>query len=270
LRFGKSAGEMQEGEGTVGPKTPARRNGRMPSAPAKATLEPDKSQALRDQLLSELEALTTSDSATAWAHRILSAKNSLTATDARCVEEAFQSKLPSLGDGDADMIDLATPVADSTRSPLPKRPSAEQKGEGPPSTGIDKSTLTLPEPRRLRDKEHVRFVAREPCLICGRQPADAHHLRFAQLRAIARKVSDEFTVPLCRGHHREVHRHGDEAAWWKKSGIDPTARARALWLKTHPLPTPVNANQSQAKRNRLISRRGSNYKTKPIVAAGPQ
>jgi hypothetical protein len=233
-------------------------------------LEPDKSQALRDQLLSELEALATPEAATAWAHRILSAKNSLTATDARCVEEAFQSKLPSLGSVDADMIDLATPVADSTRSPLPKRPSAEQKGEVPRSSGIDKSTLTLPEPRRLRDKEHVRFVARQPCLICGRQPADTHHLRFAQHRALARKVSDEFTVPLCRGHHREVHHNGDEAAWWKKSGIDATARARALWLKTHPLPTPVNANQSQAKRNRLISRRGSNYKTKPIVAAGPQ
>ena len=183
-------GGMHGGEGPVSPKTPVRRNDKRYAVPAKATLEPDKSQALRDQLLSELEALTTSDSATAWAHRILSAKNSLTAADARRVEEAFQSRLTTLGDGDADMIDLATPVADSTRSPLPKRPSAEQKGEGPPSTGIDKSTLTLPEPRRLRDKEHVRFVAREPCLICGRQPADTHHLRFAQHRALARKVSD--------------------------------------------------------------------------------
>ena len=42
--------------------------------------------------------------------------------------------------------------------------------------------------------------------VCGRQPCDAHHLRFAQNRAMGRKVSDEFTVPLCRGHHREVHR----------------------------------------------------------------
>jgi len=50
-------------------------------------------------------------------------------------------------------------------------------------------------------------------------------------------VSDEFTVPLCRGHHREVHRCGDEAASWTKTGIDPTAPARALWLQTHPLPT---------------------------------
>ena len=50
-----------------------------------------------------------------------------------------------------------------------------------------------------------------------------------------RKVSDEFTVPLCRGHHREVHGCGDEVAWWRKSGIDPTVAARALWLETHPL-----------------------------------
>jgi hypothetical protein len=79
------------------------------------------------------------------------------------------------------------------------------------------------------------------CLICGRRPSDAHHLRFAQNRALSRKVSDEFTVPLCRGHHREVHRSGDEAAWWKKAGIDPSITARALWLETHPL--PVNTHR---------------------------
>jgi hypothetical protein len=71
--------------------------------------------------------------------------------------------------------------------------------------------------------------------VCGRRPADAHHLRFAQSPALGRKVSDEFRVPLCRGHHREVHRCGNEAAWWQKIGIDPTKAARVLWLKTHPL-----------------------------------
>jgi hypothetical protein len=80
-------------------------------------------------------------------------------------------------------------------------------------------------------------VAKHPCLVCGRSPSDAHHLRFAQSRALGRKVSDEFVVPLCRGDHREVHRHGDEAAWWRAAGIDPTAAARALWLETHPLAT---------------------------------
>ena len=80
-------------------------------------------------------------------------------------------------------------------------------------------------------------MAKQPRLVCGRMPSDAHHLRFAQHRALGRKVSDEFTVPLCRGHHREVHRCGDEAAWWKKADIDPTVPARALWLQTNPLPT---------------------------------
>jgi hypothetical protein len=65
-------------------------------------------------------------------------------------------------------------------------------------------------------------------------PADPHHLRFAQSRALGRKVSDEWVVALCRGHHREVHRHGDERGWWEKSGIDPNGAARSLWLQSHP------------------------------------
>jgi len=43
-------------------------------------------------------------------------------------------------------------------------------------------------------------------------------------------------VPLCRGHHREVHRCGHEVVWWENFGIDPTVSARTLWLKSHPLP----------------------------------
>jgi hypothetical protein len=83
----------------------------------------------------------------------------------------------------------------------------------------------------LRDKDHRKFVASQPCLVCGRSPADAHHLRFAQPRALGRKVSDEFTVPVCRVHHRELHRHGDEAAWWQKIKIDPLPIARRLWQR---------------------------------------
>ena len=76
----------------------------------------------------------------------------------------------------------------------------------------------------------------KPCVICGRRPSDAHHLRFAQLRALGRKVSDEYTVPVCRSHHREIHRSGDEASWWERAGIDPVAIARQLWTQTHPVP----------------------------------
>jgi len=107
--------------------------------------------------------------------------------------------------------------------------------------------LALPAPRRIRDREHVKSVARQPCLVCGRRPADAHHLRFAQVPALGRKVSDEFTVPLCRGHHREVHRCGDEAAWWNKIGVDPSAAALVLWLKTHPLPDVTRQVRSKLR-----------------------
>jgi ERF superfamily len=94
---------------------------------------------------------------------------------------------------------------------------------------IDKSMLYLPEIRRHRDKTHLRLVALQPCLICGRSPSDAHHLRFAQLRALGRKNSDEYTVPLCRIHHSQTHRTGDELGWWKERGIDPLPVASRLW-----------------------------------------
>src|SRR5262249_19528461 len=84
---------------------------------------------------------------------------------------------------------------------------------------IDKSVLTIAEPKRLRDKAHLKFVALQPCLVCGRQPCDPHHLRFAQPRALGLKVSDEFTVPLCRGHHRQLHQAGNEVAWWENLNI---------------------------------------------------
>ena len=101
------------------------------------------------------------------------------------------------------------------------------------SAKIDKSQLTIAEPKRLRDKAHLKFVASQPCLVCGRQPSDPHHLRFAQPRAIGLKVSDEFTVPLCRGHHREVHRTGNEQAWWDNLQINALEIARGLWEQSH-------------------------------------
>jgi hypothetical protein len=94
---------------------------------------------------------------------------------------------------------------------------------------IDKSMLKFGELRRFRDKAHLRFVALQPCLVCERTPSDPHHLRFAQPRALGRKTSDEFVVPLCRNHHRQNHQVGDEVAWWKQNGIDPVPVANRLW-----------------------------------------
>ena len=96
-------------------------------------------------------------------------------------------------------------------------------------TKIDNSVLTISEPKRFRDKAHLRFVASHPCLVCGRQPSDPHHLRFAQPRALGLKVSDEFTVPLCREHHRQLHHAGNEIAWWHNIDIKPLPIAKGLW-----------------------------------------
>ena len=89
-----------------------------------------------------------------------------------------------------------------------------------PPSEIDKSALAISAPRRVRDKAHLRFVASQPCLVCGRSPGHAHHIRYAQPRAMGRKVSDEWTVPLCATHHRALHTVGDEEKWWKIRGVD--------------------------------------------------
>ena len=110
----------------------------------------------------------------------------------------------------------------------------DRGSEDQAKTKIDKSQLAIAEPKRLRDKAHLKFVASQPCLVCGRQPSDPHHLRFAQPRAIGLKVSDEFTVPLCRGHHRELHQTGNEKAWWEQRRIRVLEVARSLWEQSHP------------------------------------
>ena len=165
------------------------------------------------------------------------------------IEDAFQARLITLGGtASADIIDAPLPPV-ASESQASSALMLAEPSERSVSNNIDKSRLAHPEPRRFRDKDHVKFVAKQSCLICGRRPSDPHHLRFAQHRALGRKMSDEFTVPLCRGHHREVHRCGDEAAWWIKAGVDPNMAARALWLETHPLP-PVGRDLSSRHRQR--------------------
>jgi hypothetical protein len=185
------------------------------------------SASLRDELLREIESLNADDEAALWARRRGGAKNTLNAADAEQVEQAFRGRLATIAN---------EPTTESATEAPPRghRGGHRKKRR---RAALEKSILALPTTRRIRDRDHVKSVAKQSCLVCGRRPADAHHLRFAQAPALGRKVSDEFTVPLCRGHHREVHRCGDEAVWWGKTGIDPTAAARSLWLKSHPLPT---------------------------------
>jgi hypothetical protein len=266
--FASKNGRMNGAQASVVQRTPARRNGRAIPNSIPSILEPDTSAALRDQLLTEMERLASAEAAVSWARQILRTKNTLTADDARLVEEAFQSKMTTIESAHGEVIEAPLILPKSRKPTSPQGPRAIVPRESI-SKGIDKSLLALPEPRRLRDKSHLRFVSTQPCLICGRRPSDPHHVRFAQLRALGRKVSDEFTVPLCRGHHREIHRYGDEAAWWNDAGVDALGAARKLWTDTHPFRVPTNDTSVDvetpinAVRVPRVTKRGVKCKTKP-------
>ena len=209
---------------------------RVPSRP---TLNSEASAALRTQLLANLAGLAAFQDLDRWAERGFPAKNTLTAEDARLIEQAFQRKLTEI-DKEPDAPSVGTTAAPEF-SQLPATPEAPAESS---RETIDKSVLAFPEPRRQRNKIHLRYVAKQPCVICGRQPCDAHHLRFAQTRGLGLKVSDEFSVPLCRGHHRELHRTGNEPQWWAARGIDALEAARKLWMETNPVRAPTIAKGS--------------------------
>jgi hypothetical protein len=243
---------------------------RSPTRIARAVqekLDAEASGATTAQLIQEIQNLPE-DELESRAIAILKAKNRLSAEDAKQVEVAFELRMSQDDSIDAVSIKEPTPIpteqskpasvspkdvkrvrghqrktgATGSKIPAPQVTSPSMIDDGPSASTrqqadaiaakIDKSKLTFGEPRRLRNKAHLRFVASQPCLVCGRSPADAHHLRFTQPRAMGLKVSDEFTVPLCRVHHRDVHSHGDEVAWWQRRAIDPLVTSRALWVST--------------------------------------
>jgi ERF superfamily protein len=216
---GKSVGNGIQASSKPGAGRPKANKFSSPSSEPELSVA--LSASLRAELLREICDLGAADDAALWAQRRLPVKNQLSAADAQQVEEAFAAK-------------LAVVQAQNANS---EHVVSEQNLAEPTSAAIqiNKGVLVFPEPRRVRDRDHIRQVIKQPCLVCGRRPSDPHHLRFAQSRALGRKVSDEFTVPLCRAHHREVHRCGDEGSWWQKTGIEPLAVARTLWLETHPL-----------------------------------
>jgi hypothetical protein len=204
------------------------RSGRKGEIPA--TLDPEQSAAVREKLLIEIGNITSADLAAAWAREALTAKNSLTATDAKLVEDAFERRLAELPSSEAATLSNDDPLV--SQIARPQVIATTESTDAGQAKGIDKSILTVAAPRRYRNREHLRYVAQQACLVCGRKPSDPHHLGFTQPRALGRKVSDEFAVPLCRGHHRAVHRSRDERAWWRQSGLDPIKVARRLWKET--------------------------------------
>ena len=210
--------------------------------PRRATLDPEQSATLREQLLASVAQLLSEEEAANWAHKNMPAKNTLIAADADPVESAFKGQLAAIQSMPASIEEPAGSIADdgsaaasqqifvelmeaAVTAPiiLPQKPETRRRR-------VAEKTI------RLRDKEHCKFVATQPCVVCGRTPSEAHHIRFAQPRAIGRKVSDEYTVPVCRLHHRELHSYGDEASWWAAVSIDPLPIALQLWRKSRSHP----------------------------------
>jgi hypothetical protein len=202
-----------------------------------ASLTADASD-LRCRLISELEQLDDADALGSWAYRVLPLKAQLSAADAQAVELAFALKVGEVGEE-------GRKVAPSHRN----QNGGDIEGSG---EGCDRTTevTVIRKPVRERDRHHLRFVASQPCLVCGRTPSDPHHIKFAEQRAMGRKVSDRFTVPLCRLHHRELHR-GNERAWWQKQDIDPLPVAAMLWARTH------NAATAEASKDDELSSNGA-------------
>jgi hypothetical protein len=187
-------------------------------------LDPERSLVLRDQLLAEISELTNGDELALWAYRRLPVKNTLTASHAGIVERACQKLLDANSHVDPEPSPTAIPAE------MPSPPAIETVL---PPSGTN-TVKPLNKPVRKRSKAHLAFVGSQPCLICQRLPCDAHHLKFAEPRAMGRKVSDEFTVPLCRDHHHQLHRHGNERAWWANMQVAPLEIASELW-QTSPI-----------------------------------
>jgi hypothetical protein len=213
---------------------------RARTQPKPPTLSPDASEDLRRQLISELEQPGQPEALAAWAHRALPLKNQLSIADAQAVEAAFETRLSELGNPGP------VPRPESQKTSAPDRPPQQTEH------GTEAVTV-ISKPQRDRDREHLKFVAAQPCLVCGRTPSDPHHIKFAEQRALGRKVSDRFTVPICRLHHRELHRRGNERAWWESQRIDPLPVAAKLWAKTHGLAAGV-ANIEGAQRAEMNGR----------------
>jgi ERF superfamily len=197
-------------------RRPLQRAGR----PRPPCLSQDASEGLRQRLISELEQLADSEALASWAHRALPLKNQLSAADAQVIEAAFAASLTHFCE-----------TASASR-PQNQKPDGHRRQPQRSENGSEEVTV-IGKPLPERDRDHLKFVAAQPCLVCGRTPSDPHHIKFAEQRAMGRKVSDRFTVPICRLHHRELHRRGNERAWWRRQGIDPVVIAAELWRRTH-------------------------------------
>jgi hypothetical protein len=96
-----------------------RGSGKPSLASARPVLAPEQSAILRERLLDQLVAIGSADEAAIWAQRNLPAKNTLTAIDAKIVEERFQDRLSAISDGQTPDETIPADTPDSVAPDWP-------------------------------------------------------------------------------------------------------------------------------------------------------
>ncbi len=88
-------GRPDHGKQANGQTTPARPRAPFPNS-VRTVLGVQLSASLRESLIEQMAAINSADEAASWAHRNLPAKNTLTAADAKIVEERFRARLSAI------------------------------------------------------------------------------------------------------------------------------------------------------------------------------
>ena len=268
----RSSRDIETESQYVGPRRPTdvpQRAGRGKVVPPpRVILAENQSRTVGDRLIAELKSLRSADEAADWVRKNLLTKNTLISHDAQGLEKAFGARLAEIAlerveaAAEVGVADALSPVNDVSSERLASvapsegsrflpaceptevvegarslRFESKDSADNPsnsiaPQVAGTSRRRVAAKPIRLRDKEHCKFVAKQTCIVCGRTPAEAHHVRFAQPRALGREVSHEYTLPICRLHHRGLHDYGDEASWWVGVNVDPLPIALGLWRRS--------------------------------------
>jgi hypothetical protein len=88
---------------------------------------------------------------------------------------------------------------------------------------------------RVTDETYLAYIRELPCLLCGKTPVDAAHVRMAEPRLHKRQTGmgerpdDRWALPLCRACHERQHA-GGERMFWEIRDVNPFAACLVLRL----------------------------------------
>jgi hypothetical protein len=148
------------------------RRGPPPQPLANSALTVEQSARQRDRLVAEIDRLQSGEDAAVWARDALSAKGALTKADAQRVDDDFRARLAAFDEGSADgeRAEGCQSSPEPAAGPLDGE-EAEQRARPVAHAVVAPQPGLSAKPIRLRDKEHRKFVAAQPCIVCGRTPA---------------------------------------------------------------------------------------------------